>query len=105
MQSAQASSMRQQQSRQDGSAGRRQPQTGMDSLIATLDMNNQADMLLATPQELLKINFRDSRISANSINRVYQEAAALRGLAPRSAYEMLTRELDGVTHFKTGAEE
>ena len=62
-------------------------------------------MLLATPQELLKINFRDGQISANSINRVYYEAAALRGLEPRSAYEMLTREMDGVTHFKTGAEE
>jgi len=36
-----------------------------------LGMNNQAEMLLATPQELLKSNFRDNDISVHTINQVY----------------------------------
>ena len=77
----------------------------MDKLVRMLDMNNKADMLLATPQELLKCNFRDNDISTHTINKVYADAAALNGLEPRNAYEILTKELDGVTRFTTGVEE
>lgn len=62
-------------------------------------------MLLATPTELLKTNFRDNDISVHTINQVYAQAAATRGLEPRNAYEILTREIDGVTRFNTGVEQ
>ena len=70
-----------------------------------LGMNNQAEMLLATPQELLKSNFRDNDISVHTINQVYAQAAETRGLQPRNAYEVLTREMDCMTVFNTGVEE
>ena len=43
----------------------------MDRLVRMLDMNNVGDMLLATPQELLKCYFRDNDIGEHTINSVY----------------------------------
>ena len=71
----------------------------MDTLVKCLDMNNKADMLLATREDLQKSRFRSSRssdISGNAINQIYAEAALCYGLQPRSAFEMLNREMDGV---------
>ena len=45
-----------------------------------LGMNNQAEMLMATPQELQKSHFRDNDISQYTINQVYAQAAEIRGL-------------------------
>lgn len=61
--------------------------------------------MLATPQELLKSNFRDADISVHTINQVYAQAAESYGLHPRTAYDMLERESNGVTIFNTGVEE
>lgn len=79
----------------------------MDTLVQMLDMNNQADMLLATREDLQKSRFRSrsNDISVNAINHVYAQAALNYGLQPRNAYEMLTREMDGVMRFVTGVEE
>ena len=55
-------------------------------LVRALNMNNQADMLLATQQELQKCNFRDSTISEHTINMIYAEAALVRGIEPRDAF-------------------
>lgn len=79
----------------------------MDTLLQLLDMNNQADMLLATREDLQKSRFRSRTkdISVNAINQVYAQAALNYGLQPRDAYEMLTREMDGVQRFSTGVEE
>ena len=62
-------------------------------------------MLLATATDLQKTSFRDNDISVHAINQYYAQAAVIRGLEPRNAYEMLTKELDGVTHFCTGVEQ
>jgi len=43
----------------------------MASLVKILDMSSQADMLLATREDLLKCRIRDSDISVHAINEVY----------------------------------
>ena len=75
MQSAANHSMR--PSSTDANNGRQKTGVNfeMDNCVRMLDMNNQADMLLATQQELRKCNFRDNDISVHTINQVYANAA------------------------------
>ena len=77
----------------------------MEVLVKTLDMNNQADLLLACREDLLKCKIRDTDISDHTINQVYAQAALNYGLQPKNVFEDLMREMNGVLHFNTGVEE
>lgn len=68
-------------------------------------MKNQADMLLATREDLEKTKTKDHDVSDHTINQIYAKAALLSGIEPRNAFEELMREMKGIYHFKTGVEE
>lgn len=68
----------------------------MSDLVRTLDMNSQADMLLATREDILKCKIRDSDISDHTINQVYEQAARNYGIMPQNAFHLLMHEMNRV---------
>ena len=77
----------------------------MKDLVRTLDMNNQADMLLATREDIQKCKIRDNDISDNTIHQVYTQASMNYGIQPQNGFQLLMHEKSRVQHFKTGVEE
>jgi hypothetical protein len=64
-----------------------------------LDMKNQAELLLATREDLEKCKTKDHDITDMSINKIYAKAALNYGIEPRNAFEDLMREMDQVKYF------
>lgn len=62
-------------------------------------------MLLAPREELEKCKTKDHDVTDHTINQIYAKAALKAGIEPRNAYDELLREMNGVSHFKTGVEE
>jgi len=77
----------------------------MQQLVKTLDMQNVADLLIASKEDLAKCKIKDNDISEHAINQVYTRVAHLHGVEPTNAFELLTRELNSVKHFNTGVED
>jgi RecA/RadA recombinase len=68
-------------------------------------MKNQAEMLLATREDLEKCKTKVHDISEHTINMIYAESAEKYGIKPRNGFESLVREMKNVVHFQTGDDE
>jgi hypothetical protein len=82
-------------SRQD-KENKREDVPPMAELVRMLDMNSQADMLLATREDILKCKIRDGDISDHTINHVYAQAAKNYGIQPKNAFQLLMYEMNRV---------
>jgi len=77
----------------------------MEKLIATLDFQNEADLLTATKEDLQKCKIKDKDITEHAITSIYAQAAFLRGIEPRNCFEELMSEMRNLKHFNTGVDE
>jgi RecA/RadA recombinase len=77
----------------------------MDKLIRTLDFQNEADLLLATKEDLQKCKIKDKDITEHTITSVYAQAAILRQVEPKNCFEELYNEINKLRHFMTGVDE
>lgn len=68
-------------------------------------MKNQAEMLLATREDLEKCKTKVHDISEHTINMIYAESAEKFGIKPKNGFEQLVREMKNVVHFQTGDDE
>ena len=59
----------------------------MEKYINYLDMKNEAEMLLATREDLEKTKTKVHDISEHTINTIYADAALQVGIKPRNAFE------------------
>ena len=77
----------------------------MEKYINYLDMKNEAEMLLATREDLEKTKTKVHDISEHTINMIYADAAHQVGIKPRNAFEQLAQEMKNIVHFRTGDDE
>merc|ERR1711959_219440 len=77
----------------------------MNDFAQVLDMKTQADLLLATREDLEKCKLKVQDITDLAIDKLYAEAAASIGVRPKNAFELLVREMKNVVHFQTGDDE
>ena len=74
----------------------------MDRYITYLDMKSEAELLLATREDLEKCKTKVNDISEHTINMIYADCALHLGIKPRNAFEQLVKEMRNVVHFQTG---
>ena len=68
-------------------------------------MKNEAEMLLATREDLEKCKTKVHDISEHTINMIYAQSAEKVGIKPINAFEQLVKEMKSVVHFQTGDDE
>ena len=77
----------------------------MNDYAHALDMRTQADLLLATREDLEKCKLKVSDITDLAIDKLYAEAASHVGIQPRDAFSQLVLEMKNIIHFQTGDDE
>ena len=68
----------------------------MDKYISYLDMKNEAELLLASREDLEKCKTKVHDISDHTINMIYADCAEKQGIKPRNAFELLVKEMKNV---------
>ena len=77
----------------------------MEKFVNYLDMKNEAEMLLATREDLEKCKTKVNDISDHTINMIYAESAEKLGIKPKNAFDLLIKEMKNIEHFQTGDDE
>jgi RecA/RadA recombinase len=71
----------------------------MEKYISYLDMKNEAELLLASREDLEKCKTKVHDISDHTINMIYADCAEKVGIKPRNAFEQLVKEMKNIQHF------